>query len=52
MKINPTAIVFWLFCGMMGFLIGGSVHAGMVGFTASLGVSILIDILPEKKKRW
>jgi len=44
MKINPTAIVFWLFCGMMGFLIGGTVHTAILGAAIAIGVSLLATI--------
>jgi len=44
MKINPTAIVFWLFCGMMGFLIGGTVHTFVLGASLAMGVSLLATI--------
>lgn len=45
MKINPIALVFWLQCGMIGFLIGGTAHATLVGLSIGLGISLLNDVL-------
>ena len=44
MKINPTAIVFWLFCGMMGFLIGGTAHTVILGAAIVMGILLLATI--------
>jgi hypothetical protein len=42
--MNPTAIVFWAFLGLVGFMIGGSTGA-IIGVTIGLGVSLIASAL-------
>ena len=44
MKINPAAVVLWMFLACIGFLIGGTVTAAVTGFAIGLGISILLEI--------
>ncbi len=42
--MNPNAIVFWVFCACVGFLIGGPTGA-LIGFTTGLGLSLAVTLL-------
>lgn len=47
--MNPNAVIFWIFCSLIGYFIGGTGHAALVGLAIALGVSLLAGALPEKK---
>lgn len=44
MKLNPVAVVFWLFCFLVCFLIGG-LKVGLIGLTCAVGLSLLGNLL-------
>lgn len=43
MKINPLAIVFWIFLALVGFLINGGTGAA-VGALIGIAASAIIDL--------
>ncbi len=43
MKLNPNALVFWAFCGLVGYLIGG-VTAALIGLAIALGISLFFAL--------
>lgn len=41
MRFNPLAILFWAFCGLVGYLVNGT-HGAIVGLTIGTGLSLLL----------
>lgn len=41
MNINPRAVLFWIFCGLVGYLIGDE-RGAIIGVTASIGWSLAV----------
>jgi hypothetical protein len=44
MKINPSALLLWIFCAGVGYLVGG-VHAAIVWGVVALGISLLVSLI-------
>jgi hypothetical protein len=42
--MNPTAIVFWMILASIGFLIGGTVSAAVVGLLIGLLFSFIVTV--------
>lgn len=38
--MNQVALAFWVFCGLIGYLIGDT-HGAVIGVTFGIGVSVL-----------
>lgn len=47
-RLNPTALAFWAFLGLAGYLVSGTVHGALVGLVIGLGISVLIDLVFSK----
>lgn len=45
MRLNPTAVIMWVFCGLIGWLVGDTTGA-VVGVAAGLALSMLAAIIP------
>lgn len=48
MKLNPIAVLFWIFCGLVAFAFGASlkVIAGVVA--GAIAFSVFMDIITKK----
>ncbi len=44
MSINPQAIVFWVFCALIGYLVDGS-YGAACGAAGGIGLSLLLQLL-------
>lgn len=49
MRLNRNALIFWAFCALVGYLIGG-VQSALTGLTIALAASIVIGILFNRGK--
>lgn len=49
--MNPVAVVFWLFCAGVSWLVFGSLKAAIAGAVFGLFISLLGTILPSGKRR-
>lgn len=47
--MNPTAVVFWLFCACIGFLVSSTVTGVVTGAAIGLGISLLASLLPPRR---
>ena len=45
MKINPLAVVIWIFAGIIGFLITDTFRGFAVGVAITMAISLTVDIL-------
>ncbi len=45
MNLNPLALALWLFGSVVGYLIGGTVDAALIGLAIALGLSIIATFL-------
>ena len=43
-SLNITALIFWVFCGLIGYLVGG-VNGALIGVSAASGLSLLAELL-------
>jgi hypothetical protein len=41
--MNPTAVVFWAFLALVGYLIGDS-HGALIGLAIGMGLSLLASV--------
>lgn len=44
MRLNATAVAFWAFLGVGGYICDGQ-HGALVGVFVGLGISVLIDVV-------
>lgn len=44
-RINPTALIMWIFLALVSYLIWGTPQAAAAGAAAGMGLSILVEIL-------
>ena len=44
MKLNPFAIVFWVFCALIGYLIDADKGA-VIGAVSAMSVSFALDLI-------
>lgn len=44
MRLNPIALIFWVFCALVGFLVDGTTGA-VWGAVLSMGLSFLLQII-------
>jgi predicted branched-subunit amino acid permease len=49
MKLNPLAVVTWFVSAMVGYLIGNTFRAAMIGFVIMFIISLLIYLWDEFK---
>lgn len=42
--MNPIAIIFFLFCTVLGYLIGETVYIALVGLAVSMLVSLIVSM--------
>lgn len=47
MKLNPTAVVFWLMCAGIGWLIHGSVTGVVAWAVGAIAFSIAVQVVSE-----
>jgi len=45
MKLNPVALLFWIFCALIGYIIGGDAHSAAVGAACAIGFSVLLQAI-------
>ena len=45
MQIKPAAIIFWIFCTGVGFLISGTATGAVIGMVASMGFSVILTFI-------
>jgi hypothetical protein len=45
MKMNPTAIVLWIICSIIGFLVSGTIDGALLALAVSMGISLLAEFL-------
>lgn len=44
MKLNPIAVVFWLFLAGIGYLAHGTINGAIAWAVAGIGISLAVDI--------
>lgn len=44
-KLNPTAILFWIILGILGYLFFGTFSAVLTGVVIGMIISIIADML-------
>lgn len=45
MTLNPLALAVWLFGSVVGYLIGGTLDAALIGLAIGLGLTIIGSLL-------
>lgn len=45
MKLNPTAVLFWIFCALIGYIIGNDLHSAAIGAACAIGFSVLLQAI-------
>lgn len=45
MKLNPSAVLFWFFCTLVGFLVSPTFYGAAVGLTIGIGFSLVVGFL-------
>jgi len=49
--MNPVAIALWLFCGLVGYLIGDW-RGAVIGATMAIGLSLAVSLHNISKRGW
>ena len=45
MRLNPMAVLFWIFCALIGYIVGGGVHSAAIGAACAIGFSVLLQTI-------
>lgn len=46
MQLNPAAFVFWLLCGLVGFIFWGTATAVAAGVAIGIFASLIVMVIP------
>lgn len=47
--MNPIAIVFWIVCGLVGWLVN-DLRGAVIGLVISMSLSIVAGAIPSKRR--
>jgi hypothetical protein len=45
MRLNPVAVLFWIFCALIGYIIGGDTYSAAIGAACAIGFSLLLQTI-------
>jgi hypothetical protein len=45
MRFNPMALLFWIFCALIGYIIGDDLHSAAIGAACAIGFSLLLQTI-------